>query len=158
MPLLEDAEIYGKYAEELVRFATGLVGPSDAADCVSSAVLRCILSKGWGTVRNRRAFLYRAVVNEARQSHRATMRRRAREARASAPEPSVVTGEVRPEILQAVGALSTGQRAAIFLTYWADLNPGSIGRLLGVSEGTVRANLARGRAKLRKELDVYQEG
>lgn len=154
MHVLEDADIYGKHAEELVRFATGLVGPSDAADCVSSAVLRCISSKSWGTVRNHRAFLYRAVVNEARQSHRSTMRRRAREARASSPESTVVTAEVRPEILRAVGALSTGQRAAIFLTYWADLDPGSIARLLGAAEGTVRSNLARGRANLRKALDV----
>ena len=35
---LTDAEIYEKFADELVRFATGLVGPSDAADVAGALV------------------------------------------------------------------------------------------------------------------------
>jgi DNA-directed RNA polymerase specialized sigma24 family protein len=62
-----DAELYGKHAEELTRFATGLVGPQDAPDVVSAAVLACIFSKGWPRVENPRAYLFRGVLNEARR-------------------------------------------------------------------------------------------
>jgi DNA-directed RNA polymerase specialized sigma24 family protein len=37
---LTDKEVYRKYADDLVRFATGLVGPTDAPDVVSEATLR----------------------------------------------------------------------------------------------------------------------
>lgn len=39
-----DAEIYRKHADDLTRFATGLVGPGDAADVVAKAVLDVALS------------------------------------------------------------------------------------------------------------------
>jgi DNA-directed RNA polymerase specialized sigma24 family protein len=39
---LSDEEVYAKHAEELTRFATGLVGPADAADVASAAVLSCL--------------------------------------------------------------------------------------------------------------------
>src|SRR5438046_803708 len=83
MPRLDDAENYAKYAEELVALATGLVGPSDAADVVADTVLRCLSSRAWTSVREPRPYLYRAVVSEAEQHHRRTMRRRARELRAA---------------------------------------------------------------------------
>lgn len=37
-----DGELYRKYADDLTRFATGLVGPSNGADIVSEAVLSCL--------------------------------------------------------------------------------------------------------------------
>ncbi len=61
-----DEEIYGKYAEELIRFATFLAGPSDAPDLLSEAMLKVLASKAWPTVGNHRAYLHRAVLNEAR--------------------------------------------------------------------------------------------
>ncbi len=153
MGRLNDAEIYQKYAGELVRFTTGLVGPSDAADAVSSAFLHCMSSKKWLEVQNHRAFLYRCVLNEARQHQRSTKRRLVREALTSGPA-SFSPADVRPEVLKAVARLSARQRAAIFLTYWADMDPSAIAALLGLSEGTVRSNLARGRAHLRRMLDA----
>ena len=39
-----DAEVYRKHADDLIRFATGLVGPSDASDIVSEAFLSCLNS------------------------------------------------------------------------------------------------------------------
>lgn len=52
----------------------------------------------------------------------------------------------------AVDGLSAQQRAVIVLTYWQDLEPKAVAELLGVSEGTVRKQLARARQKLRGEL------
>jgi RNA polymerase sigma-70 factor (ECF subfamily) len=147
-------ELYGKHAEALTRFATGLVGPSDAPDVVSDAVLRCLASDRWLEVRDPRPYLYRAVLNQARQSHRGALRRAAREAREAraAPAPSVEAPEVRPEVLDAVARLSLRQRAVIVLTYWEDLDPAQVAARLQIGEGSVRRHLARARARLREEL------
>jgi len=148
-----NAEIYGKYADELVRFATGLVGPTDAPDVVAEAVVRVMWSKRWQHVTNYKAYLYQAVLNEARMYHRSTMRRRAREQRASGGDV-VYPHEARPEVLEAVGRLSPQQRAAIFLTYWEGLGVDEVAVRLGVRVGSVKRHLARARAKLRGSLDT----
>jgi RNA polymerase sigma-70 factor (ECF subfamily) len=148
-----DGEVYRKHAEELTRFATGLVGPSHAADMVSEAVLRCLGSARWPQVAEKRAYLYRSVYNEAARFHRSTSRRRSREERAAQPE-SVEPPAVRPEVLSAVARLSVRQRAVIVLTYWDDLDSASIARLLDISDGSVRRHLARGRSRLKEALDV----
>jgi len=147
-----DEEIYAKHADALVRFATGLVGPFDAPDVVSDAVIRAMTSRRWRDVENHRAYLYRSVLNEARMHHRSTMRRRARELRSYRDEPSYLP-DVRPEVLEAVGSLSPRQRATVFLTYWEGLTPQEVGHRLGVSEGTVKRHLARARHTLRGLLD-----
>ena len=146
-----DAEVYEKYAEELIRFATSLVGPSDAPDVLSVAVIRALASSQWAGVSNPRAYLYRSVLNAARSRRRAELQRRAREARygaSSAWEPA----EVSQEVLDAIGRLSVRQRAVVYLTYWDDLDPAAAAALLGISEGSVRRHLARARATLRRTL------
>ena len=145
------AEAYEKYADELVQFATTLVGPADAADVVSDAVVRSIYGKSWPSVRNPRAYLYRAVLTHARSHHRHTLRRRAREHRAAGPE-AVLPPELHLEVVEAMAKLSMRQRAVVFLTYWSDLQPDRIAEMLEISEGSVRRHLARGRAKLRELL------
>ena len=57
--------VYRKHADDLTRFATGLVGPSDAADVVSEAVLSCLSSPSWASVIEKRSYLYRSVYNKA---------------------------------------------------------------------------------------------
>lgn len=141
-----DGEIYRKHADEFTRFATGLVGPSQASDVVSEAVLKCMSSKQWAGVAKKRAYLYRAIYNEAARFHRSSMRRRSREERAAVGEV-LESREVRPEILAAVSRLSVRQRAVIFLTYWDDLDSGAVARLLNISDGSVRRHLARARAQ-----------
>ena len=96
-----DADVYARHAPELVRFATVLAGPSGADDLVASAVLKAFTNPGWSGVQNQRAYLYRAVLNEARQEGRANVRRLRREQLAAAPEHSD-TPAVRPEVLAAM--------------------------------------------------------
>lgn len=150
---LSDAELYEKHADELTRFATVLVGPSDAPDVVSGAVLNCLSSAGWRTASNRRAYLYRAVLNEARSTRRSSARRRVREKAVNGPREMTNTGESSAEIFKAVNRLSVRQRAVVVLTYWSDLDPASIATLLGIGEGSVRRHLARARAHLREYLN-----
>jgi len=145
-------EIYRSYASELVRYANSLVGPNDAADVVSAAVLRAFTSRMWSDVTNHRAYLYKAVLNEVRSAHRSTMRRQAREMRAAPPD-RVEMPEVRPDVLEALGRLSTRQRAVAYLTYMEDLDESTVGERLGISAGSVRRHLGRAREKLRTILD-----
>jgi RNA polymerase sigma factor (sigma-70 family) len=146
-------ETYRKYAEELIRFATVVVGPHDAADAMSAGVVRALQAQAWPTVSNQRAYLYRAVLNEALMMRRRDATRRRYEARASEPDHETEPPVPRPEVLGALRRLSTRQRAVVYLTYWDDLDTGAIARLLGISDGAVRRHLARARSRLRKELD-----
>jgi RNA polymerase sigma factor (sigma-70 family) len=148
----EDTAIYQAHSQALVRFATGLVGPSDAADVVASAVLRAMTSKSWPQVTDHKAYLYRAVANEARSQYRSTMRRRAREQRVASREP-VYQPDVRPEVLEAVSQLSPRQREVVVLTYWEDLSETAVADRLGMSPGSVRRHLGRARQQLRSLLN-----
>jgi RNA polymerase sigma-70 factor (ECF subfamily) len=151
MAVSSDEEVYRKHADELVRFATGLVGPFDAQDVVSESCLRAFRSREWPNVTNHRAYLYRTVLNEARTHHRGTLRRRLREAK-SATSQVVSLEEADLDVLAAVDRLSVRQRAAVVLTYWEDLRASDVAARLGVSEGSVKRHLARARARLKELL------
>ena len=151
MTVVTDEEIYRKYSEELARFAQGLVGRVDSADIVSAAVLQSMSAASWSQVTNHRAYLYRAILNQAKKTHRDRQRRWNKELRGGF-EPHKEIPEVRPEVLTAVSALSPRQRAVIVLTYWDDLATDEIAEFLGLSEGSVKKHLARARSKLRRVL------
>ena len=146
-----DADVYARHAPELVRFATVLAGPSGADDLVASAVLKAFTNPGWPGVQNQRAYLYRAVLNEARQEGRAAVRRLRREQLAAAPERSD-SASVRPEVLAAMRRLDPRQRAIVFFTYWHDRTPNEIADDLGVNVRTVQRELASARQQLSEDL------
>jgi len=146
--------VYRRHAQELVRFASGLVGVDDAPDVVSNAFIRLAASSAWAEAGDRRALWFRAVAYEAETWKRSNIRRRDRERRARYTATWVATmPEPDYDIVAAFSVLSNQQRAVVMLTYWADHDPVGISELLGVSQGTVRKQLARARRKLRSELD-----
>ncbi len=149
---LTRAEAYEKYSDELVRFATGLVGPTDGPDLVATAMVNVLAMKSWESVENPRAYLYRTVLNEAKRNHRKTVRRRAGEIRAASNIGVSDLPDIRPEILEAVAKLSFRQRAVVFLAYWDDLRPAEIARRLEIGESTVHRHLSRAEARLRRML------
>jgi RNA polymerase sigma-70 factor (ECF subfamily) len=151
----DDGELYRKHADDLVSLATTLVGHSAAADVVAAAVERTIGSAHWDQVDDRYAYWVRAVLNEARSSYRSAMRRARREemvVRRDRPTAGAVEDDGRPDLLAAVTDLSLQQRTVVYLAYWRDLPNTEIAELLGVSDGTVRRQLARARSKLRRTL------
>jgi RNA polymerase sigma factor (sigma-70 family) len=149
-------EVYEAHALRLVRLATVLIGPDDACDLVSEAVRRAVHSPSWPAVRDQGGYLVSSLVNLTREFHRERTRRAARERRAARLTPTGATYEVTPpdvDIRAALERLSPQQRAVIYLAYWEDLGIGQIARLLDVSEGSVRKQLARAKSKLKELLD-----
>lgn len=79
-----DEEIYRKHADELIRFATTLVGTASAEDVFAGAILKAMTSQSWPSVTEHRAYLFRAVFNEALGTKRSDRRRGLRETTAAA--------------------------------------------------------------------------
>ena len=153
---LDDEATYRRYATDLIRYATALVGPADAQDVMTDAVLRAFRSPGWPAVDNRRAYLDRAVLHQATSHHRSATRRRRREEVVAMREitPPATGADGAVDAHRALAQLSEQQRAVVYLTYWEDLDPAQIARVLQLSEGSVRKQLARSRDRLRRILDV----
>lgn len=149
---MSDEEVFRKYVDELMRFATGLVGPFDAADVVTDACLSAFSARAWPEVTDRRAYLYRSVLNTARSVHRSQLRRRIREAKAASAE-SVIDVHIDVDVLVAVDRLSVRQRAVVVLTYWDDLSVADVAGRLGISPGAVKRHLHRARSRLKEWLD-----
>lgn len=149
--VLRLARAYEKYGDELVRFATSLVGPFTAQDVVSQTLVHCLEGSAWALVLDERAFLYRCVLNEVRKHHRAELRRAAREGRDSLGELAH-DPDLPSELLAVVASLSPRQRSVVFCAYWLDLDISTTSELLGISEGSVHRHLARARSILRKRI------
>ena len=154
MRVADLAECYDKHAEALLRFAASQVGWSDAEDVLSAAVLGVLGAAdrpGRAPVDDLRAYLYRAVANTA-ANHWRSLDRRSRRERAFATPEAIEAVEANPDVVNALAGLSPQQRAVVHLTYWEDLTPAVVAERLGVSDGTVRRQLARARARLKEAL------
>jgi RNA polymerase sigma factor (sigma-70 family) len=143
-----DADLYRRLAPDLIRFAAALVGPSDAEDLLGSAVTKVIASARWVGVANKRAYLYRMLVNEAHKWRRTTSRRSARELRIVRRDAVELELGLDPDVLVALKRLSVRQRAVIHLTYWADLSPRQVAETLDTSLRTVERELTTARTRL----------
>lgn len=146
------AEAYRRHSNDLIRFATVVVGPDSANDAVSSAVLR-LIGRDLSSVVNLRPYLFAAVANEGRNINRGEARRKKRELKVAGSTPRATNPpEPLPEVRRAIEKLSDRQRAVIYLAYWEDLTESDIAEHLGISAGSVRRHLSRARTNLRREL------
>lgn len=151
---VEDA--YARYADDLVRYASLLVPPSWAADVVADTFVDLLRNSdgAWSRARDPKSFLFGAVANRARMHHRRNGRRVLREHLVVAGRRSArtVTEDAPEDVLTAFDELSVQQRAVTYLTYWHDMSVAQVADALGVSDGTVRRQLARARDRLRGVL------
>lgn len=145
---VNDEAIWNKYREELIRYASLMVGPSEAEDLLSTVVVRVLGRRRLADLDDPRSYLYRAVTNEARS----LIRWRRRRPSLQAVTLSIPT-DVRPEVLEAVIGLPDRQRAAVYLTYWRDLPVAEVAQLMGCSSGSVKRYLHVARNKLGEVLD-----
>jgi len=163
------ARCYQQHGADLLHFATSQVGTSDADDVLASAVvdvLRRFRKSGEpsaGEIEDPLQYLYRAVANSSAKHWRTMERRSERNTTFHLQSERLQTGPDGPgghdlpeeisAMLDVMHTLTAPQRAAIHLTYWEDLTPVMVADRLGVSEGTIRRQLARARAKIREALD-----
>lgn len=149
------ADLWSEHVADLTRFATVIVGPHDAHDVVSIAFHRVTHRLDDGhEINNLRAYLMRTITNIAADQHRSRQRQQARDLRAAVGRPNTIPEPTAPDVdlRRAVADLSVQQRAAIYFTYWEDLDSRQVAQLLDIAPATVRRHLARARHQLRKEL------
>lgn len=145
---VSDSQIYEGLKDDLVHYATALVGPDSAVDVVSTVVVR-VLSRGSLTdLEEPRAYLFRAVLNESRS----TARRTRRELSGSITEAVYDEPNIHPEVIVAVLGLPVRQRAATYLVYWAGHTMAETADLMGVGEGTVKRYLSLAKNNLKGVL------
>jgi RNA polymerase sigma factor (sigma-70 family) len=145
---VDDAAIWRKYKEELIRYATVVVGTDHAEDVLSTVVERILRRNGsLSSLDDPRPYLFRAVLNESRG--------RIRRQRVIPWERDFIEDHIglRPDVAEAVGTLPSRQRAATYLTYWRDLPVSEVADLMGCRPGTVKRYLHLSRNRLRKVLE-----
>jgi RNA polymerase sigma factor (sigma-70 family) len=144
---------YGRLYRTLVL----MVGDrSEAEDVAQEAMAR--VYERWERVRlaySPAAYTYRTAFNLNRKRlRRLEVRRR----KAPAPPPAssaTEDAEDRAEVLRALSTLPLGQREAVLLVEYLDLDPEEAGRWLGIAPSSVRGRLHRARASLRDLLEVH---
>ena len=145
-PALE--ETYRELRLPLLRLAFLMTGSRETAeDLVHSAFATA--QPRWQQIEDPPAYLRRSVVNLAKDGQRREFRRR----RLSRPEPEPVTAI--PELDETwaqITRLPATQRTVVVLHYYEDLPLVEIGRLLDRPASTVRSDLRRAHARLRKDL------
>jgi len=139
--------LYRADADRLWRAIYAFAGdPEIASDSVAEAYAQ-LLRRG-AAVRDPAAWVWRTAFQVSRG---ALKTRRRDELLTSTPEESADT-HIDQDLLTAVRQLPDGQRAAVILYYYADLPIREIAGRLGTNSLAVRANLSRGRRRLRDLL------
>jgi RNA polymerase sigma factor (sigma-70 family) len=136
--------LYRERLPEFTRTAIAIAGDPDAGrDAVQDAFAKALRKRRRYREGNLEAWVWRIVVNAARDAGR----RRRRKVAALMPV------ETRAEELGLpLELLTERQREVLFLHYYADLDYSAIAKALDISPGTVGATLATARQTLRDAL------
>ncbi|NES16343.1 sigma-70 family RNA polymerase sigma factor [Micromonospora sp. PPF5-17] len=144
------SELYAGSFRRLVVQLYAVTGDlSEAQEAVQEAFTRALAAPGrFARLDNPEAWLRRVAVNVARSRHR---RRRVLDRLLLRIGPPPAVADRSPEhlaLLAAMRELPEGQRQALALHYLVDLPVDEIATTLGVSAGTVKSRLSRGRQAL----------
>ena len=136
---------YGDY----VRLGYLLLGSRHLAEeAVQDAFIAC--APHWGDVRSSPGgYVRTAVVNACR----ARLRRGRLEAQHNPDPPPPHAPADLVDLRDSLSRLSWPQQVAVVLRYWGDHSDDEIAVALDCRPATVRSHLARGLARLRKDLD-----
>jgi RNA polymerase sigma-70 factor (ECF subfamily) len=149
MDLAPLEELYKARLPVFRRVAAGITGSRESArDAVQEAFVTAVRKRrsfrGDGPVE---AWVWRIVVNTARNHRRRDAARSRAEADAAPPGDAEPLGRELPLHL-----LTDRQREVVFLHYFADLGYEEIAVALAIAPGTVGATLNAARATLRRAL------
>ncbi|MEA2516898.1 MAG: hypothetical protein QOG16_736 [Actinomycetota bacterium] len=151
----EFRDFFAAEAEPLRRFATFLTGDShQAADLAQEALVRTY--RHWKRIEGDEAGPYarRILVNLVRSEHRKVLVRRKHDR--ATDQPTVNHSERVDEWLRvskALEVLPPMRRAAVVLRFYEDMSEADIARTLDRPAGTIKSDIHRGLARLRRELE-----
>ena len=162
VPLARTETFEGFYRRELrslVTFAAALAGPAHADDIAQEAMLAAY--RRWDVVSGLDlpvAWVRKVCANRAVSA----LRRRASEGRAlvrlgARRETPVTSGAESEAFWSEVRRLPARQAQCIALAYVYDLGVADIARTLGISTGSAKVHLYRGRRALAEQLGIEQE-
>jgi RNA polymerase sigma-70 factor (ECF subfamily) len=137
--------VYREHSADLWRAVLAYSGDQNiASDAVSEAFAQA-LRRG-EAIRHPERWVWKAAFKIAA----GLLKERSR----FAPEIDLPVDGHQPtlELRWALMELSPRQRAAMFLFYYGDYQPGEIARLIGSTQSAVRVHLFRGRKRLRQLL------
>ena len=158
----QDAEaavgaLYQAHAPGLIRLAYVMLGDRPGAEDVVQEAF-CGLYRRWEHLADpdrALAYVRSSVLNGCRSSLRRQTVRRALvtfQRPAVSAEATVLSGEERQQVMQAVRRLPGRQREVLVLRFYLDLPDEEIARVMGIRPGTVRSAAARGLETLGRAL------
>lgn len=160
------AELVRRHAPVALRTASLLGAGADAEDVVQEAFIKAYGALGrFREGAPFRPWLLQIVGNEARNLHRATGRRAAREeaawkrtapllaaAEADDPASAALSRERRAELVRGLARLPAAYRQAVTCRYLLDLTEAETAAVLGWPPGTVKSRLHRALRQLSQGL------
>jgi RNA polymerase sigma-70 factor (sigma-E family) len=153
------ANMFAEVHADCVRLAWHLTSDRDDAEDIAADVL----AAAWehyerGEINDLRSYLLRAVANRSKSWLRRRYVRMRVHGTASGDDRGIRwhTDALadRDEMWTALHQLPTRQRITVVLRYYEGLSVEETARVLGVREGTVKSNTARGLAKLEDLLST----
>ena len=147
-------QLIDAHAAELHRFLVGLVGPTEAEDCLQETFMSAL--RAYPRLRhgdNLRAWLYTIAQRKATDSVRRRSRRPTRDLDGVQVHAPPDPGPADEDLWITVRALPTKQRVAIVHRFVLDMAYAEIGHRMGTSEEAARQNVSAGLRRLRKEMD-----
>jgi RNA polymerase sigma-70 factor, ECF subfamily len=143
-----------KYAGRLYAVAYRMLGNrADAEDAVQRALLKCFAARAsysprWAVS----TWLYRALANVCIDELR---RRKVRNETAPDDAPAIRRGPIeRLDLVQALDAVPREARVLLALHYVDGLGYRELAAIRGISVNTVKSQLARGKAILKRTLQA----
>lgn len=147
-----------RYQDTVYRIALSQLGgnAADAEDAVQEVFLRLYRQPFPPDGDTLRFWLIRVTVNYCRDILRSPWRRR-RVSLTELESAPVFDREEQRELYQAVMSLPEKYRTVVHLFYYEELSVRETAVLLGLSESAVTTRLARARARLKEQLEVWQD-
>ena len=139
------------HARELHRFLVGIVGPTEAEDCLQETFMSAL--RAYPNLRhgdNLRAWLYMIAQRKGTDAIRRLARRPTRDLDGVDPVAPPAPEPADDGIWITVRALPAKQRAAIVHRFVLDLAYVEIGVRMGTTEEAARQNVSAGLRRLRR--------
>lgn len=160
-------QLFERHWRALFRFCQGRAGA--AGEDIAAETFRVAFDRRWrydARYGDARAWLFGIATNLLRDHFRTSRYEQRKLARSAALE-ALGQGEgdlnelerqmLGPQLAAALQGLPVGDRDALLLLAWADLDYEQIAQALGIPIGTVRSRIHRARQRVRDHLDSDQD-